>query len=147
LNFKKIKEEYRNFDKSLNLNWTQKEGKGCIKNMIVKKDGFVEVIENKGKIIGYLYGRVTEGYFFCKKAKYAELESILVKEKFRGKNLGIKLVKDFISWCKKNKVKHIIVEPYTRDKGVLKFYKKAGFKNYSMVLKIETNKKNKSICL
>lgn len=145
LNFRKIKEEYRNFDKSLNLNWVRKGGKKCIGNMIVRKDGFVEVVESKGKIIGYLYGRVVkrESYFFCKEAKYAELESVLIEEGFRGKNLGTRLVKDFVNWCKKNKVDHILVEPYIRDREALDFYKKVGFKDYSVVLKIKTNKKNK----
>lgn len=68
LNLELFKNEYRKFDKSLDLIWTYRNGKRYFKNRIIKKDGFVEVVENK-KIIGYLCGGVSKGKSWRKKAK------------------------------------------------------------------------------
>jgi len=140
LNFELFKKEYREFDKSLNLNWTYKEGKKYFRNRIVKKDGFVEVIENKERIIGYLCGGITKRLFFRKKAKYAELENMLIGKKFRGKGLGTKLTRDFINWCKKSKVDYIIVVASAQNKPTHKFYRKCGFKDYDLTLQLKIKK-------
>ena len=134
LNLELFKKEYRESDKSLNLNWTYKEGKRYFRNRIIKKDGFVEVIENKGKIIGYLCGGITKGLFYRKKAKYAELENMLIEKKFRGKGLGTKLTRDFINWCKKSKVDYISTTAFTKNKSAINFYKNLRFKEHSLTL-------------
>ena len=55
LNRKLFLKEYREFDKTLDVNWTYgKEGRKFFKNAIVKKENFCEVEENKNKIVGYL---------------------------------------------------------------------------------------------
>ena len=141
LNFELFQKEYREFDKSLNLNWTHREGKKYFKNRIIKKDGFIEVVENKGKIVGYLCGGVTEGLPFRKKARCAELENMLIEEKFRGKGLGAKLTKDFINWCKKNKVNYISVRTSIQNKPACDFYRSSGFKDYDLVLELKIVKR------
>ncbi len=136
LNLELFKKEYKEFDKSLNLNWTYKEGKEYFKDRIIKKDGFVEVVEHKGKIIGYLCGGISERLFYRKKARYAELEDMLIEKKFRGKGLGTKLTSDFINWCKKNKVDYISVKASAGNKLAINFYRKLGFKDYDLTLEI-----------
>lgn len=137
LNFELFQKEYREFDKSLNLNWTYREGKKYFKNRIIKKDSFVEVVENKGKIVGYLCGGITKGLSFRKKAKCAELENMFIDKKFRGKGLGTKLTKDFINWCKKNKVNYISVRASIQNKPAHDFYRGLGFKDYDLVLELK----------
>ncbi len=86
LNFDLFKKEQIEYDKSLNLKWTYNEGKKYFKDRIVKKSGFVEVAEVKGKIIGYLCGGISDRLFYRKKAKYAELENMLIeRQRNRGK--------------------------------------------------------------
>lgn len=141
LNFALFKKEYKEFDKSLNLNWTYKNKK-YFKNKIIKKDGFVKVVENKRKIIGYLCGGIgTLKELDCrKKAKYAELENMFIEKKFRGKGLGAKLTRDFISWCEENKVNYLSVTASAENKLTIEFYRKLGFKDYDLTLEMKINK-------
>ena len=134
LNFELFKKEHREFDKSLNLNWTYKEGKKYFKDRIIKKDGFVEVAEYKGIIIGYLCGGITKGLFYRKKAKYAELGDMLIENKLRGKGLGTKLTNNFINWCKNNKVDYLSATASIKNKSTINFYKKLKFKEYNLTL-------------
>jgi len=141
LNYQLFQREYKKFDKSLDLNWTySKKGKKCFKERIAKRDGFVEVVENKNKIIGYLCGGISERLFYRKKAKYAELESILIESKFRGKSLGTKLTKDFIDWCKRNKVDYVSVNAFAKNELSLNLYRKFGFKDYNLSLEMKLRK-------
>ncbi|MFH1714120.1 MAG: GNAT family N-acetyltransferase [Candidatus Nealsonbacteria bacterium] len=127
--------EYREFDKTLNTKWTySKEGKKFFRDVILKKDNFCEVVEDKNKIIGYLNGGVKKIIPWHKKAKYAYLGSIFVKEKFRNRGLGSKLTKDFISWCKKNKFDYISVSSSVQNALGHKFYRKLKFKDRDLEL-------------
>ena len=141
LNFELFKKEYREFDKSLNIRWTHTKGKKYFRNRIIKKDGFVKVIENKKKIIGYLCGGMAKGLFFRKKARHAELENMLINKKFRGKGLGAKLTIDFINWCKENKVNYISVTASAKNKFAIDFYRNLRFKDYQLTLELNTSKK------
>jgi len=142
LNFELFKKEYKEFDKSLNLNWTYKNRK-YFKNRIIKKGGFVKVVENKGKIIGYLCGgiRTLEGLDYRKEVSYAELENMFIEKKFRGKGLGAKLLKDFINWCKRNKIDCLSVTASAENKLTVGFYRKLGFKDYDLTLEMKISKK------
>lgn len=142
LNSDLFKKEYREFDKSLDLKWTySKVGKKYFKNRIIKKDGFVEVIENNRKIIGYLCGGISRRLSFRKEGKYAELENMLIEKKFRGKGLGIKITKDFLKWCKRNKIDYVSVMASAKNENTLQFYRKQGFKDYDLKLEIRLTKK------
>jgi len=140
LHLKLFKNEYQEFDKSLNMNWTYGEGKKCFKDRIIKKSGFVEVVENKRKIVGYLCGGIKKRLSYRKKAKYTELENMFIIKKFRGKGLGTALVTDFINWCKKNKVDYISIAASAQNNLGIRFYKKAGFEEYDLILEMKLSK-------
>ena len=142
LNFDLFKKEYKEFDKSLDLEWTySKESRKYFKSRITKKDGFVEVINNNGKIIGYLCGGISRRLSYRKEAKYAELENMLIEKKFRGKGLGAKMTKDFLKWCKRNKVDYVSVTASSKNENTIQFYRKQGFKDYDLELEIKLTKK------
>lgn len=134
LNFGLFKKE--KYDKSLNLEWTYNDGKKYFKNRIIKKGGFVEVAKVKGIIVAYLCGGISDRLFYRKKAKYAELENMLVAESFRGRGIGTRLTKDFINWCKENKVDYIAVTASARNKQAIDFYRKLRFKDYNLTLEM-----------
>ena len=143
LNQKLFNEEFKKFDKTLNLNWTySKKAKKYFRDRIVGRNGFMEIVANKGKIIGYLCGGISEQlfYFYRQKAKHAELENMLIDKKFRGKNLGAKLAKNFMEWCKKNKVDYISVSASAGNEKTLNFYRKLGFKDYDLTLETKIKK-------
>lgn len=136
LNSDLFKKEYRDYDKSLDLRWTYKDGKKYFKDRIVKKSGFVEIAEAKGKIIGYLCGGISERKLYRKKEKYAELENMLIKDRFRDQGIGAKLTNDFINWCKKDRVNYIVVTASVQNKQAIDFYRKLGFRDYDLTLEM-----------
>ncbi len=136
LNSDLFKKEYREYDKSLDLGWTYKDGKKYFKDRIIKKSGFVEIAEAKGKIIGYLCGGISERKLYHKKEKYTELENMLIKNRFRGQGIGAKLTNDFINWCKKDKVNYIVVTASVQNKQAIDFYRKLGFRDYDLTLEM-----------
>ena len=135
LNFDLFKKEYKEFDKSLDMSHTySKEGKKYFKDRIIKKDGFVEVLEHNGKVIGYLAGGLAEKLDYRIDAKYAEAENMLIEKKYRGQGLGAKLMRNFIDWCKKNKVDYISLTASAGNKYAIEFYRSMGFKDYNLTL-------------
>ena len=138
LNLDLFKKEYKEYDKSLNLNWTYNEGKRYFKNRITKKNGFVEVAEVNNEVVGYLCGGISKRLLSRRKANYAELENTIVKKSFRNKGIGEKLAKNFLAWCKKNKMDYISVTASAKNRHGINFYKKLGFKDHDLILQIET---------
>ena len=127
--------EYREFDRTLNINWTHsKEGKKLLRNVIVKKDNFCEVIQDKNRIVGYLNGGIAKRSPWHKEARYAYLGSIFIEKKFRRRGLGTKLINDFINWCKRNKFDYIDVTASAQNIFGQNFYRKAGFNDYDLIL-------------
>lgn len=139
LNSALFKEEYKKYDNNLNLKWTYSSGRKYFKNRIVKRNSFVEVAEAKGKIIGYLCGDISRGKSYHKKAKYAELENMMIKNELRRKGIGTMLMRSFLNWCKKNKVKHVTVAASAKNKQAISFYRKVGFKDYGLILEHSSN--------
>lgn len=135
LNFKLFQKEYREYDKSLNLHWTNsKQGKKYFQWRVNKSDGFVEVAEFNEKVVGYIAGGLSERKFYRKRAVYAELENMFVEEKHRSKGIGKIFVKDFLKWCVKKKVDYISVTASAENIRAIDFYRKCGFKNYNITL-------------
>lgn len=135
-----LKEEFRKFDRTLNLNYAySNRAKKYFQERIVKRNGFIGVVEYDKRIIGYLCGGISvqSPYLYRKKAKRAELENMLIDKRFRGRKLGTKLLKDFVKRCKKNKVDYISVCASAGNEKSLNFYRKLGFKDYDIILEME----------
>lgn len=144
LNSDLFKKEYKEYDRSLNLGWTYNAGKKHFKSRIIADDSFVEVVRKGDGIIGYLCGEIYTRPLFRKKAKYAELENMLVKKGFREGGVGTKLVNHFIKWCKENKVDRIYVTAYTKNNQAINFYRKFGFNDHTSTLEIYLKKRKQS---
>jgi ribosomal protein S18 acetylase RimI-like enzyme len=59
--------------------------------------------------------------------KYAYIEDIRVKSKFRRKKIGQKLMNAAIGWAKENNMLGIMLETQNNNVDACKFYKKCGF--------------------
>ena len=136
LNFDLFKKEQKEYDSSLNLKWTYKNGKDIFRDRILKKNGFIEVAEVKNKIVGYACGEIVEGQLHRKRAKYAKLRNMLIERNFRNKGIGSRLVKDFLRWCNRNKVNYIAVTAFAQNTQAIDFYRKLGFKDYNLTLEM-----------
>jgi ribosomal protein S18 acetylase RimI-like enzyme len=136
LNFDLFKNEYDNYDDTLNLKWTNSHGKEFFKSKIGKISGFAEVAEVNGKVVGYLCGEIYQRMFYRKKAKYARLANVLVEDGFRGSGIGTKLTKNFMDWCKEKKVDYVSVTASAHNGQGIGFYRNLGFKDYDLTLEI-----------
>jgi ribosomal protein S18 acetylase RimI-like enzyme len=138
LNLDLFKKEYGEYDKRLNLKWTySKVGKSYFKKRISGKDGFAFVAEDGKKVVGYLCGSLGKcPYDYRLIPKYAELENMIVDKKMRGQGIGEILVKEFLKWCKGKKANIISVNASAQNENGIKFYRKMGFKDYSLTLEI-----------
>jgi GNAT superfamily N-acetyltransferase len=136
LNLELFKKENKEYGDTLNLKWTYTAGKKFFREKIIKKSCFVEVVEVDDKIVAYLCGEICQGMFYRKKARYAELENMLIEEICRGKGIGTRLAEDFIKWCKKNEVDYISVTASAQNRQGLDFYRKLGFIDASVSLEI-----------
>lgn len=134
LNLNLFKKEYNEYDKTLNLEWTYSHGEKYFKRRITEKKGFVEVAEVKGKIVGYICGGIYKRSFNRVKAKYAELENMIIEGDFRNSGAGTRLAQDFINWCKENKVGYISVTASAKNNQAIGFYKKLGFADVNLTL-------------
>lgn len=142
------KSQYKNYDKTLNLNWTySRSGQKYLKKRMSRNDSFLKIASNEqGKIIAYISGGLIKPHPLSVKARYAELESIFIKDEYRGSGLGKKLTEDFINWCRKIKVDYINLAVANENEKTINLYKKLGFReSYSIMeidLKSEREKKS-----
>lgn len=87
------------------------------------------VVEDKGKILGYLEGSFVRHNLYGE----GELSKLVVSKEARGKGVGLKLVEEFLKICKDNKVDYVQVTTSKENKEAIRFYKKAGFKRSKQV--------------
>lgn len=133
LNLKLFEKEIKEFDSSLDKNWTFSEkGKSYFTDRI--KKGIALIAEVGGAPIGYLVGGEAETQEYRKIGKTAELDNMFVLEKFRQKGVGKALVNGFFKWCKENGYKKIRVDASARNNNAINFYRKLGFADYSISL-------------
>ncbi|MCK4745306.1 GNAT family N-acetyltransferase [Candidatus Parcubacteria bacterium] len=135
LNLMLFKKEYYEYDKTLNCEWTFKsDGENYFKKRIIKDDGCVLIAYADNKIVGYLIGGLKEIKPSRLLSAFAELENMFVLENYRCKQIGSKLFKAFINWCKSKNVKRLRVVASAMNICAIKFYKKNGFIEYDLIL-------------
>lgn len=79
------------------------------------------------KLVGYAFGWIAKRPPAFKVSKAEYLNEIFVLKEERSKGLGKKLLKEFLKWCKKKKVKTVQLSVFT-EKEAVKFYKRMGFR-------------------
>jgi ribosomal protein S18 acetylase RimI-like enzyme len=135
LNIILFKKEYEKYDKSLDLKWTfGKQGTQFFKDKLTKSEncGFIAI--RNGKIIGYIVGGICKAETYRNMPKTAELDNMFVLKEFRNKGIGKKLYHDFLKWCKSKNVEIIRVQASSLNKEAINFYRKNGFKDYTLIL-------------
>jgi ribosomal protein S18 acetylase RimI-like enzyme len=117
----------------------------------IKKEFFKEMNKStviiaigKNKIIGYLICKIRKAgednyvHKIKKGEEYADLDSLYIKKKFRGKGVGKELVKNCFKKVKEAGYKKVIVSADSKELNKLvKFYMKLGFKPLFTRLMVE----------
>lgn len=82
------------------------------------------VAVDNGNILGF-------GQVLVKKSK-GRIEKIYVNKEIRNKGIGSRIMKELLSWLKKNKAKDVSAGIFVRNMPSIKLHKKFGFKPVSM---------------
>ena len=66
----------------------------------------------------------------------AELESMYVREAYRGQGVGQQLVQKFLEWARERGVERVSVTAYVANERAVAFYEKLGFTAKSLTLEL-----------
>lgn len=87
-------------------------------------NGYISKIEEDGRLVGM-------GWIFPRQTllrRQAVVEDMIVDEKYRGRGYGEKIIKDLISWAKKQGVEVVELTTNPRRIAANSLYQKVGFK-------------------
>ena len=130
-----FEKEIEEYDELLDMDWTFGEiGDKFFRKCLTGENTCSFVVEDKGKIVGYLVGEEVKGENYRILPKVAELDNMLVLKEYRGKGVGKMLYGAFIQWCKERGVKMIKVQASAKNKEAIAFYRKMGMEDYTLVL-------------
>ena len=125
-------------DKYLNHDWPYQDGENYFRKIISGETGVCFIAEDSTGVVGYLAGCIEvetpQGFI---PTKWAELENMYVKPEARSLGVGSALTKEFVTWCKQNKVDRLKVSAYAANTEAIAFYRKNGFKPFSEDLTID----------
>ena len=97
---------------------------------IAKEDWIVLVAEVNGKIIGFIQAKLSEYPPVIRTTKYGEIMDIAVKESYRRKGAGQKLVEEVKSWFKSQNISRVEVRAAVGNEMSKSFYRKTGFRPF-----------------
>lgn len=133
LNASLFKEDAGQRDPLANKNWPSQEGIIYFSKRIKDKNSICLVAEVRNEVVGYLAGSVKKVETW-RPVKRTELESMYIKNEFRDRGIGTKLVEEFFKWSKGKGVQRALVVAYATNERAIKFYRKMGFISESLSL-------------
>jgi len=131
-----MKEEYEDFDTTNKITWAKsKKCADYFKMRTSWREGNYAIIaEVDGKPVGYLSGAVFKGPEYRTLTKMAQLGDMYVIEGYRNMRIGTKLIREFKKWAKQRGAKRIRVEAFANNEHALRFYRRHGFEDYTLIL-------------
>ena len=138
LNQKLFKREFEKFDSTLDIEWPFSDDGVKYFRRALSGDDFLtlKAVDDKGKIVGYLIGKLTTINSSRRLNRRAILDNMFVRKEWRKSGIGGKLVEEFLKWAKNKKVDNIRVTAFAGNKEAINFYKQRGFKEYNLTLEI-----------
>ncbi len=135
LNHALFQEDAGQRDPYMNLNWPKENGYKHFTDLIDGENSVCFLANADGRAVGYIAGYLREKSDL-RPVVIAEIESIYLKEGFRGRGLGKKLTKKFINWGMKNGAERASVTAYSKNTDALNFYRKLGFETWETKLEV-----------
>jgi len=135
LNYKLFDFVHKNFDSSLNMEWTfSDKGEKYFKEVIENETVWVAI--DNDKIIGYLAG-IMKSYNSIN-AKSAEVDNFYIEEEYRRLGIGKRLVNEYKEYCKSKGIDTIYVTANAKNKNARSFYQASGFNDeYEVTYKMK----------
>lgn len=108
--------------------------------MIIGKKRICLVAEYEGNLVGYLIGYIQK-IESIRPVKRGLLEHIYIKDEFKNKGIGTRLIDSFIQWSKEKREDRILMMTYTQtiiqshvlhtaNTKAIQLYQRLGFKPF-----------------
>ncbi len=119
-----IEDEYLNYDDAL----TPFVVKDFYKNVIVRENTKIFLCEENEKIVGYVYGYLTE-------EKKIIIDALFVMEEYRKKGIATQLLECIKSWAKEIDISIIEISVLLKNEKARSLYQKMGFMPFKETLR------------
>ena len=137
LNNKLFELEYENFDDSLRVGWPlENEGEEYFKEVL--NNGIIYIALADNKIIGYLAGSFNIENTYVTKT-LAEADNMYILEDYRKYGVGTRLMNEFKNECIKRGIQELKVTASAKNINAINFYRKKGFEDFELTLKMKLN--------
>lgn len=125
------------WDHFFNMDWSHgKAGENFFRKVLTDRNKICFIAEINGVAVGYLVASVLPAHFW-RPIKRTEIINLFVKEKFRDRNIGTKLVEDFLKWSKGKGIRRAVVMTHANNERALDFYRKNGFSSFLVTLEAD----------
>jgi ribosomal protein S18 acetylase RimI-like enzyme len=127
-------------DPLVNLDWAKQYGVEHFASMVAGESSTCFVATAGGDVVGYLAARIEPASAF-RPVITADLESIFVKEPYRDRQVGERLVRAFMEWARAAGAQRMIVTAYAANQRAVAFYQRAGFAPQSLTLEYRVDER------
>lgn len=103
-----------------------------------RDDKLVLVAQDGNDIVGFLTAMITTTLPIFVQRKYGLLNDMFVKQEYRGKGIGKKLLKTAIEWLEQNHIRRIELHVDAKNRKAITFYKAHDFKIRGYTMKRES---------
>jgi GNAT superfamily N-acetyltransferase len=130
-----IREDAGIRDPCTDVGWPREHGWDHFLSLISWEDALCLLAKSGGVPVGYLAGYVGETTT-VRPLNVAELQSMFVRARDRGRGVGSALVAEFLSWAGCPAAERVAVTAYASNGDALRFYARRGFRPRSTTLEM-----------
>ncbi|MCK9439377.1 GNAT family N-acetyltransferase [Patescibacteria group bacterium] len=103
-----------------------------LKKNIYSSNSCIFIAEENNKIIGYLLAFKVNRLEMFKVKKAGLIADVFIKEDYRRKGIGDKLIKECFDWFRGDKISFAEINVEVSNKQAINFWNKKGFKDVSI---------------
>lgn len=107
----------------------------CVRICIKSPNSAVFVAEDRGKVVGYILGKISKRPPTLKIEKVGHLDDAFVLGEYRRKGVGSDLAYELFKWFKSKGLNYTELEVAVKNKAGLKAWRKLDFKDYEIKMK------------
>lgn len=85
----------------------------------------------ESEVVGMIIGKKLKARSWLQTKAGAQIDNLIVKEKYRNQGVGKKLFESFKKWAKALGVERIELDTRYSNESAIQFYEKQGFKTYT----------------
>ena len=97
----------------------------------------VLVMTINGEVIGCGMGQIRKNEHYYKDECFGYIGMMSIAHNYRGNGYGPLIIEELINWLKTKNVNEVQLKAFAGNHGALKAYKKLGFENFSIDMKLE----------